>query len=61
MTARSGKRSVTSGMNGPENEPFGIVEMIVGTLKSLAALAKTCTLFNVTSRSCDWTPWYIAG
>jgi hypothetical protein len=36
-----GKRPVTSGMKGPENEAAAIVEITVGVLKSLADFANT--------------------
>src|ERR1700749_4483155 len=61
ITSCLGKSSMTSGMNGPENESLATVEITVGILKSLAALARICTLWKGTIRSCDWTPWYIAG
>src|SRR4051794_3753279 len=61
MTSCLGNRSVTSGMNGPENESFATVEITVGILNSLAVFAKIWILLNTTRRSCDCTPWYIAG
>ena len=52
---------VLSGMNGPEKLSFSTVVMMVGMAKSLAAFARTWALLKVTRRSCDCTPWYIAG
>ena len=52
---------MTSGMNGPEKLSAATVEMTVGILNSFAAFARTWTLLNTTRRSCDCTPWYMAG
>src|SRR3954463_13190521 len=61
MTSWFGNRSVTSGMNGPENESLATVDITVGILNSFAVLARIWILLNTTRRSCDCTPWYIAG
>ncbi len=56
MMAWLGNNSVTSGMNGPENESLATVVSTVGILNSFAALARIWTLLKGTRRSCDWTP-----
>ncbi len=45
----------------PQDETFATVESTVGSLKSLAVLAKICTLVNGSMRWCDSTPCHIAG
>src|SRR5271170_6912686 len=61
MTWCLGNSSMTSGMNGPEIESLATVESTVGILNSFAALARIWMLLKMTIRSCDWTPWYMAG
>ena len=61
MTSCFGNSSVTSGMNGPEKESWRPSMITVGILNSFAAFARIWTLLKTTIRSCDCTPWYIAG
>ncbi len=56
MMSWFGKRSVTSGIKGPEKESLATVLSTVGILKSFAAFARIWMLLKTTIRSCDCTP-----